>query len=110
MLASLRDLSAGQPSVTRPLSPGERFEAIVAEALQGQPVLTYSTRLALLASAHRLGVGRFDANLIIASVQNRLGVRAETAVGRSSRWWIATATFVAVQSAILGGYWWLAHP
>jgi hypothetical protein len=45
------------------------FAQIVEANLCG-PLLSYSARQRLLAEAERLGIGRFDANLIIASVQH----------------------------------------
>ena len=45
------------------------FASAVRECLDG-PVLRYSLRKALLKQASRLGVGRFEANLVIAEVQH----------------------------------------
>jgi hypothetical protein len=47
-----------------------RFAAMVRQHLDG-PVLCYEDRQTLLRTAARLGIGRFDANLIIAAVQHR---------------------------------------
>ena len=41
-------------------------------------VLNYSRRLELLAEADRLGIGRFEANLLIAEAQHRAGPITET--------------------------------
>jgi hypothetical protein len=49
-----------------------RFAREVLERLDG-PVLRYSMRLELHGIARRLGIARFDANLIIAQVQHRAG-------------------------------------
>src|SRR4051812_9108738 len=48
------------------------FAALVASRLAG-PVLPYSQRQDLLRIGARLGIGGFEANLIIASVQHRAG-------------------------------------
>ena len=47
-----------------------RFAALVRQHLGG-PVLCYEDRQSLLRAAAGLGIGRFDANLIIAAVQHR---------------------------------------
>jgi hypothetical protein len=49
-----------------------RFAGQVALALEGG-ILRYSRRLALLKEAGRRGIGRFEANLIIAAVQHQQG-------------------------------------
>jgi hypothetical protein len=53
-----------------PADPGRALEVLVERSLEG-PVLRYSRRVALLEHAARLGIRRFDANLIIAGVQQR---------------------------------------
>ena len=50
----------------------DRFAASVASQLDG-PVLRYSSRLALLRDADQIGLGRFQANLLIAAVQHEAG-------------------------------------
>ena len=53
-----------------PATPMEGFADLVRhEVCAG--VLPYSNRLGLLTTAGKLGIGRFEANLIIASVQHR---------------------------------------
>lgn len=53
-----------------PATPTEGFADLVRrEVCAG--VLPYSNRLGLLTTAGKLGIGRFEANLIIASVQHR---------------------------------------
>jgi hypothetical protein len=54
-----------------------QFEQLVAAELAGE-VLNYSRRLELLADAERLGIGRFEANLLIAEAQHRAGPVVET--------------------------------
>jgi hypothetical protein len=63
--------------VIRPIQPESRdsvreFADRVTCELTGNGILRYSRRLALLNRAQRLGIDRFDANLMIAAVQNRL--------------------------------------
>ena len=70
-------------------------------------VLRYSQRLELLRSARRFGIGRFEANLLIAAVQERRRTRAmegDEAIGDSNlpQW----AAVLVVQSALLLGAWW----
>ena len=50
----------------------ERFAVLVRYSLIG-PLMPYSTRQALLRKAGRMGIGRFQANLIIAMVQHEAG-------------------------------------
>ena len=84
------------------------FAGVVLGSIEG-PVLRYSQRLALLRDAERRGIGRFEANLIIAAVLHRHGMGQEyelPPVGRMG--WVAPAlTFVGVQSAIVLGAWWV---
>jgi len=56
-------------------APAERLARLVQEAL-GDGVLPYAARQDVLQAARRLGVGRFQANLIIAAVQHRYGTPA----------------------------------
>ena len=88
------------------------FAAEVEAALEG-PVLRYSQRRRLLKAAARAGVGRFEANLIIAAVQHRrraegTGARvvaAETGGGgRDVGLWCAGLVAV-VQATIAWGAW-----
>jgi hypothetical protein len=76
----LRDLP-GEVFTNRPLeTPAEKcgvpagrhamFADMAASLIEGG-VLRYSARLQLIAAAGCLGIGRFDANLIIAAVQHR---------------------------------------
>jgi hypothetical protein len=65
-------------TVVRTRDSGQsQFEQFVAAELAGD-VLNYSRRLELLAEAERLGIGRFEANLVIAEAQHRAGPVAET--------------------------------
>ena len=62
------------PEQESPPGPEQAFASRVDRTLKAQPKspLRYSQRLALLKEADRCGIGRFEANLIIASVQHRL--------------------------------------
>jgi hypothetical protein len=65
------------------------FACEVASRIQGT-ILRHSERVKLLNRAATLGIGRFDANLAIASVQNQLGqlrfVEPSTGQRENSRW------------------------
>ena len=78
---SLRSLKPAQPVEVRPARPvpsildapaAEKFAVLVRYSLVGS-LLPYSARQALLRKAARMGISRFDANLIIATVQYRSG-------------------------------------
>jgi hypothetical protein len=74
------------------------------------PVLAYSQRVEFLREARRLGVGRFEAHLIIAAAVHRLGVGAEgDAPSRGPSWlagWAMPLVACAVvQSIILVAAW-----
>ena len=81
-----------------------RFAQHVANELDG-PTLRYSSRVKLLHEATRHGIRRFDANLIIASVQERVqgsGFKVQEKK-QPSRWKACAAAFVVVQGLILAG-------
>ena len=71
-------------------------------------VLRYSRRMELLRSARRLGIGRFEANLIIATVLHRRGdgAAAEESASAGRGWGEAVFVFVVIQSVIAGTAWW----
>ena len=77
------------------------FAQQVAGELDGSTLL-YSRRLALLNAARRHGIRRFDANLIIAAVQDRAPARRSRPRDRSSPRSILTNICYAIliQSAI----------
>ena len=60
----------------RETTPADQFTAQIVGRIRNG-VLTYSDRLELLKEAEELGIGRFDANLIIAAVQHRHWARGE---------------------------------
>ena len=99
-------LAACKPIV----DPSVDFAELVRRSLDG-PVLRYSQRAALLKEAGRRGIGRFDANLIIASVLHGTGKRQEYEMApRSYPRWLATVLVVLVlQAAIVAGAWWVVH-
>ncbi len=85
------------------------FADVVLACIDG-PVLRYSQRLVLLRDAERRGVGRFEANLIIAAVLHRHGMAQEyelAPAGRGMGWLAPVLTFVGLQSAIVLGAWWV---
>jgi hypothetical protein len=58
------------------------FAAAVSQAMEGS-LIRYSKRLELMALAERLGIGRFEANLLIAQVQQRTGGADEILIHES---------------------------
>jgi hypothetical protein len=90
--------------------PGERaFRQLVAGRLvgRGAVILRYSERLELLKEAKRVGLDRFNANLIIAAVENEAREIAPTLAlpvkkSRVRGWLVMVA---AVQSFIVAGVW-----
>jgi hypothetical protein len=89
--------------------PSAEFADVVAASIDG-PVLRYSQRLVLLKDAERRGIGRFEANLIIAAVLHREGMGQEyelLPIGNRMGWLAPVLTFVGLQSAILVGAWWV---
>jgi hypothetical protein len=103
---SLRSLKPAQPVDVRPLRKvpsildapaAEKFAILVKYSLIGT-LLPYSARQALIRKAGRMGIGRFDANLIIATVQHRMGGSPIVAEQEphTSKWVYATAIGVQV--------------
>ena len=111
---ALRDLShrhdaAVQLAIPVPgcESPASAFAQLAADQISGQ-ILSYSKRLGLLRAARRMGIGRFEANLIIAAVQHRTAgssVRCQTVRRWSPRRAAPLLTFVLLQSLILLSLW-----
>jgi hypothetical protein len=110
---SLRDLSDHYDSAypissdqTAPIlvsSPADKITCQIMDRIRNG-VLTYSDRLELLDEAEKLGIGRFDANLIIAAVQHRHAPRAipePVRVIRGIRLLDVMMTFLIVQVFIL---------
>jgi hypothetical protein len=101
------------PSVTevRRVSPTQRFTSILYEQVgTSAGVLRYSKRLALLRAARTLGLGRFEANLLIAAVIERQRRQDDELssqdTGRAGSL-VTTLTVVGLlQSAVALGTWW----
>jgi hypothetical protein len=102
------DVSVGAPSWAD--SVAGTFAVIVEKALDG-PVLRYSKRLELLRRAKRMGIGRFEANLVIATVQHRRGIEFDiTKPADSARNWPGLmAACLIVQSLIIGAIYFLLN-
>jgi hypothetical protein len=108
-LRDLPPLSAAKAPAQETASPTGRhavFAAMAGDSLEGG-LLRYSARLRLIAAAARMGIERFEANLIIAAVQNRArprpSIRASRPAWRSAHW---AAALVAVEAVVLlAGAW-----
>ena len=95
------------PSSILPTSiPAQKFEMLVREAMQNGP-MRYSQRLAMLKTAAAMGLGRFEANLILAIEQNRQPPTRIDAPARDWSFACAFACFVLLQSLILSAAWWI---
>jgi antibiotic biosynthesis monooxygenase (ABM) superfamily enzyme len=70
-------------------------------------VLRYSARLALLKEAERRGLGRFEANLVIAGVLYRAGMGQEYEMRPHVEWVAPVLTFLVLQAALIVGAWWV---
>lgn len=69
--------------------------------------MRYSQRLTLLKTAAAMGLGRFEANLILAIEQNR---NSSAIIGMPSRPWTGLAAILSIsllQALILVSAWWL---
>jgi hypothetical protein len=74
------------------------------------PVLRYSHRTGLIRTAERSGIGRFEANLIIAAVQHEAGERAaalpvEQRPRSRASWMPIAIAVIATQAVIALGAW-----
>ncbi len=81
---------------------------MVRETMEKSP-MRYSQRLEILKAASAMGLGRFEANLILAIEQNR---QKPLDFDEPSRNWSGIFTFLCVallQSIILIGAWWILH-
>src|SRR4051812_7432464 len=79
-----------------PVDPAGEFADWVRDQLDG-PLLRYSVRLVLLKEAQRRGLGRFEANLVIASVLHRAGMGQEYELSpRRIEWLAPVMTFVVL--------------
>ncbi len=101
--------SAARATVPAPETASDAFTFYVRQNLEA-PILRYSQRLKLLKQAQRMGVGRFEANLVIARVLHEQGIGQEIEYGPDQPkggWMAPLLTFIIVQAAILGGAWWM---
>jgi hypothetical protein len=109
---SLRDLSdchdriyaelAQQPLSEQP--PSSWFADQVFENLT-EGVLPFSRRLDLLGTAEDLGIGRFQANLIIAAVQHQHGASGGAESRKTDFPLLPIVTFLVIQCGILAAIW-----
>lgn len=89
------------------------FANSVVKQMNG-PILRYSERVELMHHAKRIGLRTFDANLIIAAVQNRVKETLspdfeKSEPEKSISWgWIITIS-ATLQLLILSTAWWLLH-
>src|SRR4051812_4524231 len=101
-----RPTAVAQSSILPTSAPARKFEMMVREQTEKGP-MRYSQRLTILKNAAAMGLGRFEANLILAIEQNR---RFPTSIERPRRDWTfacALASFVMLQSLILSAAWWI---
>jgi hypothetical protein len=107
-LADEIDHRQDEPQRVRPVGSvrASHFESIVQNALTTGP-LRYSKRIALLKSAEALGLGRFEANLILAIEQNKVHPVSLDTPTRS--WFPAAAILIAgvVQTGLIAAVWWV---
>jgi hypothetical protein len=100
---------AGHPTP----GPARLFTSRVAAALDAG-VLRYSARKDLLREAARMGLGNFEATLLIAAVQHgeQRAVRPATrtpSISSSSFTPLIALAAIVLQTAIVGTAWWLFH-
>lgn len=83
---------------------------LLGETREPMTVLRYSRRLEFVRAARRFGVGRFEANLLIAAVVERRTPAArsvEPAEPESDSVAGRLAAFALVEAAVLLGAWWV---
>ena len=103
-----------EPVLPLPAGAAQTFAELVRQRMDG-PVLRYSHRARLIREAQRRGIGRFEANLIIAAVQHqRRPARCEVEpvaprASSSSSWMPVVIGFCATQCAVVTGLWWLVR-
>lgn len=112
-LRTLEHVLGADPAVVR------GFATAAADRFDAGP-LTLDARDRLLSRGERLGLRRFDANLVLAAVEQQHRAAPRTAASPATRspviepaaprlklHWPAAATAVAVQASIVAGLWWL---
>lgn len=77
-----------------------RFAGQVMARLDGS-ILRYSERLRLLQLAERMGIGRFEANLVIAVIQHRCRTEAPVPCAHRMRWLGVLLAVAAIQALII---------
>jgi hypothetical protein len=102
--SALRQFPMQRPAPAK--SAGEVFAESVADSLEGG-ILRYSARCAMLRQAAKLGIDRFEANLIIATVQYRSPAPSRRPTARGRRFPSTALTIIAIQAAIVLVAWWL---
>ena len=93
--------------------PAAAFARHLAREIPSTGILTYSSRLSLLRHAQKIGVRRFEANLLIAAVLERRRQAGRSfpddadAPGQPGPLVSTVVTFLLVQGAVVLGAWWL---
>jgi hypothetical protein len=114
---ALRDLQPAPLAepLPRAMSNAEQFAEVVRQLLHNEAgLLRYSARLKLLRGAQRMGIDRFEANLIIAAVQQQSSwQRPAPAVSRPRRDLglvvsLAATALVAIEGMVVLAAWWIA--
>jgi hypothetical protein len=106
-----RAIAGVSPLISAPAGSAREFAEFLIDR-SPSAVLRYSERLELLRVARRrFGIGRFEANLLIATVlerQRRTPSQEEPAplLPRGSSLLGGLTTFVLIQGAVLLGAWW----
>ena len=106
-----RPASVGTPALTAvfEVSPEtvRRFSRMVRDRLEGQ-ILRFEPRQLLIRAAGRMGIDRFQANLIIAAVQHAQTPREHaelSAQAPAAGWRLILAIFLLTEVAIAFGLW-----
>ncbi len=105
---SRRNHLPDSPSPTDPLTAVRTFAQRVADEIDSGTLL-YSRRLRLLNEAHRKGIRRFDANLIIAAVQDRAPASTRPHLPRGSSLAARVAIALFTQTILLLGAWYIVY-
>ena len=106
----VKDIAAVLPHLAASPGIARGFAGGVAKRLQG-PLLTMDARRELIEAAGRLGIGAFEANLIIAAVQHvpqreaaPAAVEAEPAVPWLTRWWLPLTLSLLLEAVLVWSY------
>lgn len=92
-----------------PSGPARSFADYLVDRTSGRmTVLRYSQRLEFLRVARRFGVGRFEANLLIAALLEQRRARVEETEASEGGSLVSNlAALLVVESALLLGAWWV---